>query len=247
MTPPAASAQLGIFAVTRLDPAATEMLGELALDYVCLDLQHGLSTEADLVSSAIALRGSGVRPIARVGSNEPLAIGRALDLGAGGVIVPMIESIEEARRAARSCMYPPAGSRSFGPVRASQGSRRWSKDGDPEVLCMPMIETAESLECVEEIVQIEGVSGVYVGPADLSLAMGLHAALDHPDDEAFQAAVTRIAQVTRSSGRIPAIHANAALARKRVAQGYDMVTIGTDISIMRDGLLATLAAAREEK
>ncbi len=141
---------------------------------MCVDQQHGVVDYASMVPMLQAIGAAGAAPITRVLSKDPYEIMKVLDAGALGVIVPLIDNAAEAERAVAACRYPPRGNRSYGPVRASHviGSR------DPEelageVLCIVMVETREGLERVEEIAATPGLDGIYVGPADLALSLGL--------------------------------------------------------------------------
>ena len=150
-----------------------ELAAAAGYDYVCVDLQHGLSDEATMVSMFQATQAAGAVPLARLAWNEPWLIMRALDLGAVGVILPLIDNAVEARRAVESCRYPPVGKRSYGPVRAElvMGSAAPDELGG-DALCFAMIETREGIENLDEIAATPGLDGLYIGPSDLSIALG---------------------------------------------------------------------------
>src|SRR5215207_10499160 len=156
-----------------------EILAGAGVDYVCVDQQHGVIDYDSMVPMFQAIRAEGAAPITRVLSNDPFLIMKALDAGSWGVIVPLVNSAEDAARAASACRYPPQGIRSFGPVRAAGviGSRDPEKLGG-EVLCLVMVETREALERVDEIAATPGVDGIYIGPADLALSLGLPPTLE---------------------------------------------------------------------
>ena len=161
------------------DPDArsrAELGGLAGYDFVCVDLQHGLATEATLLSMFQAARGAGAVPMARLAWNEPWLIMRALDIGAAGVILPLIDNAAEAARAVEACRYPPNGRRSYGPIRAEMTAG----STDPEILggdalCFAMIETRDGLDNLDEIAATPGLDGLYIGPSDLSIALGLPA------------------------------------------------------------------------
>jgi len=156
------------------DPTVAELLAASAFDYVCLDLQHGVATFSELPEMVRAMRAAGKAPVVRVPWNEPVDIMRAIDTGASAVLVPMVNSAEEAARAASACRFPPTGTRSWGPM---WGDLR--ADGalppaaqDEAAICLVMVETQAGVEALEEIVRTPGVDGVYVGPNDLALGCG---------------------------------------------------------------------------
>jgi 4-hydroxy-2-oxoheptanedioate aldolase len=144
---------------------SAELVAGAGVDYVCVDQQHGVVDYASMVPMLQAIGAAGAAPITRVLSNDPFRIMKALDAGAWGVIVPLVNDAEEAARAVSACRYPPDGIRSYGPIRAS--SLLGSKDPEDlagEVLCLVMVETREGLENVEEIAATPGVDGIYIGP-----------------------------------------------------------------------------------
>ncbi len=221
-----------------------EVLGELDFDYLCIDQQHGLIGDADVLAVLRALRSSAATPIVRVASNDAAAIGSALDAGALGVVIPMVNTAEQARRAVAACRYAPRGSRSFGPTRAILvHGTDYVAAADDEVSCIPMIETVEAVENLDEILAVDGVDAAYVGPSDLGVSMGLGPGVDH-DDADFRAALDAVLAGCARHGVIPAIHADPAHAAMRVEQGFRMVTVTADFRALQAGAAAALAQAR---
>ena len=156
----------------------TSLTAELAAlagyDYVCVDLQHGLGTEATMVPMFEAIQAGGSVPLARLAWNEPWLIMRALDLGAAGVILPLIDNPREAARGVEACRYPPHGRRSYGPIRAAIVAGTAAPDElGADALCFAMIETRDGLDNLDEIAATPGLDGLYIGPSDLSIALGL--------------------------------------------------------------------------
>ena len=149
-------------------PLSVRLLAAAGLDYVVIDLQHGGATEHDLPAMTDAIRLAGAAPVGRVRHAHPADIGRALDLGCEGIIVPNVDSAAQARDVASAVRYPPAGRRSAGGVLAAR---------DP--FCLVMVESAEAVASLDDTLAVDGVDGIYVGPRDLSLALGCE--LD-PDD-----------------------------------------------------------------
>jgi 4-hydroxy-2-oxoheptanedioate aldolase len=222
-----------------------ELLAGTGVDYACVDQQHGLIGYDAMVPMLQAIGAAGAAPITRVLSGDPYRIMESLDAGAWGVIVPMVSSAGEAAGAVAACRYPPRGVRSWGPIRASAviGSN------DPEevagaALCMVMVETKEGLERVEEIAATPGLDGIYVGPSDLALSLGLPPTLEVKEAEHARA-VERIREACHENGIAAGIHApSGEWARRHAEAGFDMVTVATDASLLKDAALREVAAAR---
>lgn len=220
-----------------------EAAARSGFDYVCIDAQHGAIDYADTVTMIQAILLGGASPIVRVPGNEAAIIGKVLDAGAHGVIVPMVNSVAEAHAAVQACRYAPLGSRSYGPtVVGLRGADQpgWSAD---HVAVIPMIETAEAVGAVDEIVTVPGIDAVYVGPADLSLTLGLPAG-NHDDDARFADALSRVSAACATAGIVAGIHSTGALAPQRIAAGFGMVTVANDLVAMRRGLADELERAR---
>ena len=225
-----------------------EILSETGADYVCVDQQHGAIDYDTMVPMLQAIRAGGAAPITRVLSNDPFLIMKALDAGAWAVIVPLVSSAGDAARAASACRYPPRGVRSFGPVRAATviGSRD-PEDLGGEVLCLVMVETREALERVDEIAATPGVDGIYIGPSDLALSLGLPPTLEVTEAEHVEA-VQRIRETCHQHGIAAGIHCPSGdWARRHAEAGFDMVTVATDAPLLRAALLGALAVARAEQ
>jgi 4-hydroxy-2-oxoheptanedioate aldolase len=184
-------------------------------------------------------------PIVRVPWNDPGIIGRVLDAGALGVIIPMIETVDDARRAVEACLYPPAGRRSFGPIRVGLRDGTGYFDGANErVAVIPMIETRAALEAVDAIVGLPGVDAAFVGPYDLSVALGLPPG-DNDGKPAFDAAMAKVAAAARRAGKAAAVLSNRKLAPARIAQGFRMISVSMDISALAAACSADLDAVRQ--
>lgn len=164
-------------------PAAVERLGLVGYDYVCLDGQHGLFGYQGMLNGLIALDAAGgSAPIARVDANNPTSICRALDAGAVGVIVPLVDDAEQAAAAVAATRYPPEGVRSYGPARSALRIGPEPAAANEQVAVLAMIETPRGLANVERICATPGLDAVYIGPSDLRLAVGGA----HPADPAVQ-------------------------------------------------------------
>jgi len=226
-------------------PFGAEILSETGADYVCVDQQHGAIGYDAMLPMFQAIRAGGAAPITRVLSGDPFLIMKALDAGAWAVIVPLVNSAEDAARAVSACRYPPRGARSFGPVRAATviGSRD-PEDLGGEVLCLVMVETREALERVDEIAATPGVDGIYIGPSDLALSLGLPPTLEVTEDEHVEA-VRRIGEACHEHGIAAGIHCpSGEWARRHAGAGFDMLTVATDAPLLREAALRQMSAAR---
>ncbi len=232
--------------LTLPDPFSAEVMARSGFDSLCIDLQHGLADARDLYSILQAIQLTATVPLVRVPWNEPATLMRALDAGALGVIVPLINSAEEAASAVAACRYPPAGSRSYGPTRAAAvyGSDYGSRANE-EVLVFAMIETTAGLDALDEICAVDGLTGIYIGPADLGLALGLEPRQDQTDP-LHVAAVARILDACRRHDRIAGMHsADPAFARAAVQRGFQFVTVATDHACLRDEAARRLRSFRD--
>src|SRR5262245_55362326 len=150
-----------------------QLLAHAGFDWLCVDMQHGPVGYTELRAMVQAVRFTGVQTVVRVSANSPSEIMRSLDVGADGVIVPMVNSAAEAAAAVAACRYPPLGNRSWGPSGAAVGREFTAAGANDEVACLVMVETREGLTNVEEIAAVPGLDGIYVGPNDLALAHGM--------------------------------------------------------------------------
>ena len=224
---------------------SAEITARMPVDYVCVDLQHGVNDYAQAASMLQAIELCGATPIARVPWNEPGIIGKLLDAGAHGVVVPMVNTREQAEAVVRSTRYAPDGSRSWGPVMAGmrhEDNRGWA---DAHVAVIPMIETAEAIANLDEILSVPGVDAIYVGPADLSISLGL-GPYGNDGQAVFDDALKTIVAACQRHGVVPGIHASGPLTPVRREQGFRMITVTSDALAIRAGYTAELAAARGE-
>jgi 4-hydroxy-2-oxoheptanedioate aldolase len=237
----AGSAALGAW-LTIPSPVTAETVGAIGFDYVCVDMQHGLIDYSDSLPMLMALTAGGTTPTVRVPENLPSHIGKALDAGAMAIVVPMVNSVDQCRAAVAATRYAPDGSRSFGPLRAmpTQGPDYFDR-ANTDVLCVPMIETVTALNDLDAILEVPGVEAIYVGPADLSVSLGLSPDNRHPD---FHDALDVIVAACRRHGVVPGIHTNLATVEDRLERGFRMVTITADLVTLRTAATADLAAVR---
>jgi len=222
-----------------------EMLANAGFDWLCIDMQHGLVDYGDLRHMLPAISTTDTTPIVRVAGNNPAEIMKALDAGAMGVIVPLVNNRAEAAAAVAACRYPPEGGRSFGPIRAAMyGGRGYAAEANEEIACIVMIETKEGIANLEEIVTTPGLGGVYIGPADLAYALGLPPKGDN-DDPLHLETVGRILAACKAHGVPAGIHTGGLEYTKlRLAAGFNFVTLGSDGGFMMQAAATDLAAAR---
>ena len=146
-----------------------EMMAHAGFDWLVVDLQHGIIDYTDLAAMLPAISGAPTTPLVRVASNNLPEINKVLDAGAMGVIVPLVNTAEQAAAAVSACLYPPDGTRSFGPTRAAMwGGRGYAQEANGQIACIVMVETQEGLDNLDAIVATPHLGGVYVGPADLA-------------------------------------------------------------------------------
>jgi 4-hydroxy-2-oxoheptanedioate aldolase len=218
-----------------------ETVAHAGFDWACIDMQHGIIDFADAATILLAIGTTDTTPIVRVPWNEPGVVGRMLDAGAMGIIIPMVNSVDEARAAVAACRYAPAGSRSYGPTRAPlYAGADYFEHANEEVACIPMIETRTALDRLDDILAVPGIDAVYVGPADMSLTLGQQPRMGNGG--AFEAARLKIAAACAGRGITAGTHSNAALAPSHAAAGYRMITVSHDIVAMAAGMAADLAS-----
>ncbi len=227
-------------------PFVAESMAHAGFDWLCLDMQHGLLDYTDIKCMLPAISTTDTIPFVRVPWNEPYEIMKVLDAGAYGVVVPLVNNAEEAARAVAACRYPPKGMRSFGPVRAAMSAgRNYAQEANDEIACIVMIETAEALENLDEIMSTPGVDAVYIGPADLAFALGLPPSGDN-DEPIHVEAVNKIFECSRKHNIAAGIQTGSVAYTKRyLDQGFHMVTLGGDSGFMARMARQELKAARQ--
>jgi 4-hydroxy-2-oxoheptanedioate aldolase len=218
-----------------------EVLVAQGFDYIGIDTQHSMIdvTAAVKLRHAVPLDGPPV--VIRAPANDHAVINKILDCGADGVIVPMVNTAGQAAAAVAACLYPPAGTRSFGPIRDIAPDHRTLEHRGA---CFAMIETSEALDNVEAIARVPGLTGLYLGPADLALSLG-HTPSADPDFGPMKEPFARIAIACRNAGIIAGCHGlspehGGALG----ASGYAMVSLSSDKAYLRAGAASALSTAR---
>jgi 4-hydroxy-2-oxoheptanedioate aldolase len=222
---------------------SAESAGRIGFEFVCVDMQHGVIDYQVAVTllQAIALGNSA--PVVRVPWNEPGIIGKMLDAGAEAIIVPMVNSPEEATAVVKACRYAPLGARSHGPIISSMRRPDYFTTDATTIATIPMIETVEAVSRIDEILSVPGVDAIYVGPADLSVTLGLKPG-NNDGVASFDEALATIVAACKRHGVVPGIHSSGALAERRLEQGFQMITVASDGLSMRTHMTAEYALAR---
>jgi len=233
---------------TALDaPPATERIASLGYDYVCLDGQHGYLGYSGLRNGLLAVDAApgDTVGLVRVEANDITPIGRALDAGAVGVIVPLIDTAADAAAAVASVRYPPEGRRSFAPNRAALRVGTKPADANAANVVIAMIETPTALSEVDAICATPGLDGVYVGPSDLSLAVGGAFPMDPAIADEFERAVMSVREAARQAGVAAGIHTpNGGVAAQRLTEGFTFASIASDLAHLEAAARGHLSAAR---
>ncbi len=222
---------------------SAEVMARAGFDYVCVDTQHGAIDYQAAVELIRAIEHGGSIPIVRVPWNEPGIIGKMLDAGAQGVIIPMVNSVAEAEAAVSACRYAPDGSRSYGPTVSRIRRDDYLEWASDNVAVIPMIETRQAVDAIGDILKVPGIDGVYVGPADLSLTLGLPPG-NNDGEPAFDTAYETIVAACRAAGVAAGCHATASLVARRNQQGFQLVTATADQLALAEGAALALAEAR---
>jgi len=221
-------------------PFAAELVGRSGYDWACLDQQHGLIRDEVLHAMVLAFEVTGTPVMVRVAANDPTAITRALDVGAAGVIVPLVDTAQDARDAVAACRYAPDGRRSWGPIRpALRDPADTPAAANARVRCVVMAETAAALADIDAIAATPGVDAVFVGPSDLAVSLGRPPRPDVVTHEQRELLAPVVAACARA-GVVPGIwSAGHAAASEWCRTGFRLVSVHTDSRLL-------LGAARAE-
>ncbi len=222
--------------------ASAEAMAHQGWDSLTVDMQHGLVDYSNSLPMMQTISTTEVTPLARVNWNEPGQIMKILDAGCYGIICPMVSNRKEAENFVQACQYPPKGNRSFGPIRASiYGGSDYAKHADQEILKLAMIETKEALEKLDEILDTPNLDGIYIGPADLSLAIGEEPGFDKAENTDAYKEILRILESAKKRNLITGIHnGTAEYAQKMIDKGFDLVTVGSDSRYITAGAKSDL-------
>jgi len=229
---------------------SAELMAHTGFDCLTIDMQHGLIDYQVAVTMLQAISTTEAVPLARVPWNDPGTIMKLLDAGCYGIICPMINNANEAAAFASACRYPPAGMRSYGPRRATlYAGSDYPERANETILAIAMIETADGLSNVDEIAALPGIDALYIGPADLSLALGRQQRVDQTDPVMVEALETVLAAAQRH-GKVAGLHTGSPeYARAMVEKGFRFVTVATDAAFLENearrvaGVVRNTAAA----
>ncbi len=221
-------------------PLAAEALAQTGIDWILLDNQHGSFGPDSTIMALMAMAHGSATPIVRVARNDYTMIGRLLDEGAMGIIVPMVHTPELAKQAADACRLPPRGTRSFGWGRAGRYGNDYAQWIDDEVFVAIQLESIDAIDNAEAILAVEGVDGVWAGPGDLALSLGIKP-WEAADNDKHARALERVVEACRNTGKIPGLACGSVEeAKLRAEQGFQFLTAGSDIGFMLAGADAGL-------
>ena len=221
---------------------SAEVMSNQGWDSLTIDMQHGLIDYSSAVNMLQAISTTKTIPMARVNWNEPGQIMKILDAGCYGIICPMVSNRKEAENFIKACLYPPKGYRSFGPIRATiYGGDDYAKNADNEILKLAMIETKEALEKLDEILDTPNLDGIYIGPADLSLAVGEEPSFDKPENTKVYKEILRILDAAKKRNLLAGLHnGSAEYAQRMIEKGFNLVTVGSDSRYISAGAKSDL-------
>ena len=227
---------------------SAETMAHQGWDSLTIDLQHGVVDYQAMVGMLQAISTTPTVPVVRVPWLEPGILMKSLDAGAYAVICPMVNSREDAQRLVAYTHYAPRGMRSFGPVRASlYGGADYAAHANDTIVAFAMIETAAALDKLDDILSVEGLDAIYIGPSDLSLSLGCRPVLDDVDPKAQQA-IEHILARAKAHGVVAGIHnGNTQTALARIAMGFQFVTVSSDARLIAAGAQEVLAKMRADR
>jgi 4-hydroxy-2-oxoheptanedioate aldolase len=230
---------------------SAEVMAQCGWDSITVDLQHGVQDYQTMVQCFQAMDRHPITPLVRVPWNEPGIIGKCLDGGAWGIICPMVNNAAEAKALADACLYPPLGKRSNGPIRAAMYGEASSYQtiANSEVMVITMIETQQGIDNIDEILSVPGISGIYIGPSDMGLALGMVPSLDR-EEPIILDIYKRLLASCKKHGKFAGLHNGTAVYAARMIQmGFQFTTIANDSGLMaraaREAVTATRKAAGE--
>lgn len=216
-------------------PTATEIMAQSGFEWLTVDMEHSVTSLETMQHLIQVIEGCGVVPLVRVGGNDPGLIKRVMDAGAYGVIVPMVNSADDAAKAVRAVKYPPAGARGVGIARAQGYGRsfdRYVSWINEESVVIVQIEHIDGVKNLEEIISVKGVDGCFIGPYDLSGSLGVPGDLAHPDVEK---AVARVEKICRK-GAMPlgyhVVDPDTSLLQKYQKKGYSILAFSSDMLML---------------
>jgi 4-hydroxy-2-oxoheptanedioate aldolase len=224
---------------------SAETMAHQGWDSLTIDMQHGVIDYQAAVAMLTAISTTNTVPMVRVPWNEPGILMKMLDAGAYALICPMVNTREDAERLVAATHYPPLGNRSMGPIRATlYGGPDYQPKANETIVVFAMIETRQALDNLDEILSVKGLDAVYIGPADLSLALGCTPTFDDVDPP-VAAAIDTILAKAKAHGIVAGIHNGSPEgALRRIAKGFQFVTIASDARLMAAGAQQVMAKMR---
>ncbi|MSP78888.1 MAG: 2,4-dihydroxyhept-2-ene-1,7-dioic acid aldolase [Dehalococcoidia bacterium] len=232
--------------VASADTYVAEVMANAGFDALVLDMQHGMGIGPDRAATWLqAVSTTQTVPMVRVPWNEPVFIQWVLDAGAYGVIVPLVNTRDEATKAGGASRYPPLGYRSMGPNRARlYAGADYAQYANDEIVCLVMVEDLRTVDRIDELAKAPGIDGFYVGPSDLAISMGL-AGGAYRQDERHATACQRVADAAKAHGLVAGVHCGGAEeAVQRFKQGFKFCPIGSDVGMIAAGAAAALRTVR---
>jgi 4-hydroxy-2-oxoheptanedioate aldolase len=226
--------QIGLWS-SMCSNIGAEIVAYSGFDWILLDTEHSPNELPGLLSQLQALKGGTASPVVRAAWNDTVLIKRILDVGAQSILLPYVQTPEEAKRAVQAVRYPPNGVRGVaGGSRASNFGRvnGYLGKADAEICLLIQVETKSALDQIEAIASVEGIDGVFIGPADLSGSLGHLGNAQHPDAQAaMKDAAARLAKVGKAAGILTGVEAEA---KRYIEWGYNFVAVGTDTALLRN-------------
>ena len=229
-------------------PITAEIIAHMGFDWVVVDTEHGSIDIGTTQSIIQAISATDTVPIVRVPWNDPMLIKRALDAGAYGLVIPMVNSREEAIRAVKAARYPPAGIRSYGGPRARlYGGLDYFEHANEEIALIVQIEHIDAVNRVDEILSVEGVDGFFIGPSDLAISMGLKPGMDQTDPRHVEA-VSKVLASGKKHGVPGGIHVGSPEAvNERLAQGFQFIGLASDERFLRSAASVAVNKVSKER
>ncbi|MBN2851603.1 MAG: 2,4-dihydroxyhept-2-ene-1,7-dioic acid aldolase [Clostridia bacterium] len=216
----------------------TRILSNKKFDFICADMEHSSFCIKDFSDMVHTLQGSTTKPFARVESNEEMAIRKVLDMGAEGIIVPLVNNKEQAEKAVSFCQYPPEGKRGFAFCQANDYGDRfdeYAKNANRDILLLLMIESKQAVDNIEDILSVKGVDGVFIGPYDMSGSYGITGQIDH---DIIKEAIKRVAIACKKYQKMAGIHIVTVTEEKvkfAKEQGFTFLALGMDTVFINEG------------
>lgn len=221
--------------LTGTSPSNAEAIGRLGFDSVVIDMQHTMASFESVANCLLALAGTGTTVIVRVPGNDSSTIQRLLDAGADGIMCPLVNSVEEARRFVDAVRYPPVGKRSFGAYRAPDSMVGYFRSANEEVFAIVQIETAEALAAADDIAAVDGIDMLFPGPGDLAVSHGRDPIIDYSDED-VETWHRRIADAAHAKGKwVGMLTFSEEDTARAIGWGYDLVCPAMERSLLIGG------------